>query len=851
MQTASTAAPPASQPSPGKSQLTRSALIALGQSGRAWDFLPVAARALDQVPTDDDVRLLVASVLGTLKLRTLALEQLELLHPTTPSNPDAIALRAMLEAMPSDLIPASELEATARANLDALAARGDFDCAPLRAQFDAWRAGLNRQRIHRSGDANIVRTAHDPAPSAAPISAAPLSAAPLSAAQGLINARALAEATLAQLLPPNRPDPFPQPVTFEGIDRPWLLAAFAAATPPTAIGYQPRIDILHGDPLEFLDALALADLRGVLSQERVRLWLGPDCVRNFVAWLAEQKDSRAVGALVQSPLRPASTPPLSTALQQVARAHDAANARARVQAETFYSGKAASYWAQRYAEALAPGSAAPLRILVCSTILSTYVRHAAADLTDALTRAGCQVNLLIEPDRCSRMSALAYWRRFAEFKPDLVVTINYTRFNMKDVVPAGVPYVCWMQDPMPHLMTEANGLAQGPLDFSVGTVFPELFSKFKYPVERALSTPLIASSTKFHDRPAEEQLHSELACEVAFVSHHAETPDQLHARLTRDTASMPALASVFAALKPRIESILERAMEDRPTTRIVEAADELLRRALGAEPSEHIRSIVHRQYALTLADRIFRHQAVEWAARICRRRGWRLGLFGKGWDRVASLAEFARGPLEHAEPLRACYRAAAIHLHVSFNTMLHQRMLECALAGGLCTPRLHADFCATPKYLHVQLLSEGHTPLTDADARVGWPVDAHPALREFIAMRTRLGLPTLAEDGVLWISGERHRAILGLGPIVGPQHNAWALLGDPARACFWDERSLEERIEMAVERPEERRAAADAVRARALAGYTHDAFAASMLSFVRQGLAAGNKAARPPAFSTT
>lgn len=809
-----------SAPSPGKSQPTRASLIALGQSGRPWDFLPSAAVALDHAPDDHELRTLAAAALGKLGLRTLALEQVALLADA--SHPGAATLRASLEALPADRIDPALCIDTARANLAALAARGDVDRAALDTAFEGWRTSLGARRVFRTSDANIVRGE---------------AGAPLSAHRPWVNARAIAQTAMARLLPANSTEPFLQPLTIEGVDPPWLLDAFARATPPTNIGYQPRIDLVQADLADLMDALSVLDLREIFSQERVRAWLGPDAALRFTRWLADQHDSRSVGALVQSPaLRTTATPALGTVLQQTARAHEAAIARMRVKAETYYAGKDSRFWAGRFREALAEKSAAPLRILVCSTILSTYVRHAAADLTQALRTAGHEVDLLIEADRHSRVSALAYWRRFADFRPDLVVVINYTRFNMKDVVPAGVPYVCWVQDPMPHLLTDQNGRAQGPLDFTVGTVFPELFSKFGYPSARALSTPLIASSTKFHDGPVDDDLRRGMACEVAFVSHHAETPDQLHARLIRDTASMPALASVFTALKPRIEAILDGAMQDRPTMRIMETADELLRKALGAEPSEHIRSVVHRQYALTLADRIFRHRAVEWAAQICRRRGWRLGLFGKGWEKVPALAEFARGPLEHGEALRACYQTAAIHLHVSFNTMFHQRMLECALSGGLCTPRLHADFCAPPKYLHVQLLNQGHTPLTDANGRIGWPIDVHPALRDFVAMRTRLGLPPLTEDGVLWISGERHRIILELGSIVGPQHNAWALLGDPATACFWNEESLEERIAMAVERPEERREAAHAVRARALAGYTHDALAESMLRFVQAGL---------------
>src|SRR6185295_13062943 len=111
-----------------------------------------------------------------------------------------------------------------------------------------------------------------------------------------------------------------------------------------------------------------------------------------------------------------------------------------------------------------------------------------------------------------------------------------------------------------------------------------------------------------------------------------------------------------------------------------------------------------------------RHQTVAWAAELARERGWRLRLYGRGWAEVPELAEFARPEVSHGEALRACYRATAAHLHVSIYTLAHQRVMECALSGGLPLSRLVPENLVVPLRLRAQwaLATRGEPVTRDA-----------------------------------------------------------------------------------------------------------------------------------------
>src|SRR4051812_16397801 len=84
--------------------LTRDDVLRLGQAGRPWEFLGVAARALDQAPGDQGLRFLVAANLARLGLGTLAREQLEALPREAMGHPDVAALAGAIGSLPSDVV---------------------------------------------------------------------------------------------------------------------------------------------------------------------------------------------------------------------------------------------------------------------------------------------------------------------------------------------------------------------------------------------------------------------------------------------------------------------------------------------------------------------------------------------------------------------------------------------------------------------------------------------------------------------------------------------------------------------------------------------------------------------------
>src|SRR6185436_2501010 len=139
-------------------------------------------------------------------------------------------------------------------------------------------------------------------------------------------------------------------------------------------------------------------------------------------------------------------------------------------------------------------------------------------------------------------------------------------------------------------------------------------------------------------------------------------------------------------------------------------------------------------------------QALAWAAALAEKRGWRLKIYGKGWENHPRLCAYASGALDHGEELRSSFQAAGVHLNVTAHSLVHQRLIECILSGGFPMCRLHVQ----ERWSIVECLTrlgmqQGATPLEVRDptfppaAVMPQWADA-PALMQLASAMQRLGV---------------------------------------------------------------------------------------------------------------
>lgn len=789
--------------------LTRDDLIALGRSGRPRDFIPLAAQVVERVPEDGGLRFLLAANVAQLGLKTLAVETLAELPAAALQEPDVRTLLAAIERLPDDRIGPEERAATAAGNIRALRVRG----VDLAGAFEVWREGLAESDCFRCADGNLVRRIRrEGAPPWTHFLTDQRGAAERFAAHSLAGA-----------------DAFPRPLTIEGLDPPWLFDQAYRTLERNALGYGPPITIVQADPHELLDGLSALDLREQLVDPRVRVLVGPDASQRWLNDALERLDEVVLGAVVRVPsTRTQVAPPLEAMTGRASAAQAEEYRRVRAKVDGIYRGRDTAWWAERYAEARRGGR--PLRVLVPTSRYSTYIRHAAQDLADAFRALGCEAVVAAEAGWSSRPSTVGHARLIERHEPDLIALINYFRGDAGLPFPDEVPWLCWLQDALPHQFKERRF---GPLDFVAGHVHKELRAEGGVRPEQTLPFPVVASARKFHPGPVNPVLRERFACDIAYVSHQSETPERFHARCKREDPS-PEAARLLDELRPLVEaealdpmrySLLARL--ERVTRDVVEDSP-----LAGSDKAVY----VFRHYALPLADRVIRHQMLGWAAEICLRRGWRLRLYGRGWDHHPEFAPFARSELAHGEDLRACYQSSLIHLHGSVSALVHQRVMECALSGGLPLARLTYDALSeSGGWARREALLHCHPTHRDvATGRIGFESAATPPLAAVAAQHQRLGLefPEIA-----WISAPRAESYRRPDhPCASGLHPAW-LFGELTETTFRSAADLERLVESMRDDPRTRQRLSAEMAARVRERCTTETFAEHALEMIATSLA--------------
>jgi hypothetical protein len=881
--------------------------------------VPVAWAALRIEPGDAGVRFLLAAAYAKLGLGTAAREELARLPEGARADEGVRALASVVAGLAMDEVSFEERRATCGANVEALAARG----IELRAELERWGDHARGLGVLRTRDGNLVvrsrskkytevteggtegtedgaqgfqigdlkfQTRSQESPQGARGSAC-------GHAEGAwVRFRDDVGEARSLVLPHQAPESAGQvvgPHVLEGIDPPWLLMRLAESLGRGPDGYWARITVVQADVLEFLDGLALADLRGVIAQERVEFLVGPESGARLAERLAERRGTQIAGpALRLATVRTVAEPRIERVLAEAVEGQGAEARELRERVREIYGGRDRGWWRGRYAEGTkgqrdrgTEGESAecrvpsaecsgPLRVLVPTCRYSTFVRHSAADLARSFEKLGWEARVMMEPDDHSHLSPVGYLRVLDEFRPDLVVLINYTRANLGEVMPAEVPFVCWVQDAMPHLFRQDAGRRQTEHDFLVGHLHSEFFTQLGYPRERTLSMPVVASAHKFHDGPVLEEQRKRLECELAYVSHHSETPEALHERLVREVSRERATRQMFERLHGVVRERLRDTMSPNLHEDLRSAAAAVAREELGQRegPPEWLITMVMNQYCLRLADRVIRHETLTWAAEVAERRGWRLKIFGRGWEKHPRFGKFAAGELEHGDELRASYRCAGAHLHASINWMLHQRVMECALSGGLPLCRLNWWDHWFIEVIAQRGVLEGAAPVAceagrwhdrsvecrvpSAGCRVPcesranlYAVADHPSLMRLVALGQRLGL---GECGPA--AGARRDGMVRIDPTASyiqpevtqfyprEEEVVW-LLGDLAETTFHSPATLEAALERAITRPAWRESAVRGIAARVGRHLTTDVLARGIVGLVERTLGAAEAVA--------
>jgi len=515
------------------------------------------------------------------------------------------------------------------------------------------------------------------------------------------------------------------PVGFDGAGYGWLLTHVLAATESLYLNYSCAIYMVEPDPVALAMLLHLHDLRPWLEQPRFRLFLGPDAGAKFDASL-DNRHWSIPNYVFANPLT--DRPPLE--ILSMTRAHAARREQERLelqrQSEAYYADKDAAYWRKRYDEAVS-GRGERLRVLGITSRFSTVLKYSMMELAEAVRAVGHEFELSIESDDQSleRDDAGAV----ARFKPDLVVQISRLR-NPTGDVPRKAPFLCWDQDNLPVMREEGVKDKLDAYTYVAGYGAHEGYHSAGWPAENCIFCHLAGATHRYHAGRV-GGVGGDYESDFSYVSNAAVSPEGFLTALVKKWEPLGGEGIMRQTGRWLLESGDLFASPEKLLGQIREAArDQSLRMTALAEGEIGVE-------LTRLADRMFRHEALRWVAQYCRDKGKSLRLYGQGWAENAEFREFARGPIEPGEPMRALYQQTRINLQLIHAGFLHSRSLDGLAAGGFFLTRMspadQASDAQTRDYFHLarRFLELGYGSWADvADS-------ADPLVRQLVE---RMGL---------------------------------------------------------------------------------------------------------------
>lgn len=794
---------------PSRTAAGRADLITLGSRPDAsWAFLAAALSGLDEGERDPEILALVAAHAIRLGLKSLAFDTLGVLPGEYASDPQVKSLRDATERLRPDALSVHRRIAIAKENLDAL---GD-NARQVRDSFAMWTQLAAKSVACVARDGNITLRTDLKRPFRYEI---------------VGDERARARASWNPRVRPSEDPTGEPPVFIAGFATPWLLERVIEGTPEGITGYSPTIWLYEPAAMRALNALSLRPMPELLRSTRLRAFLGAgaaDRLRESLRAHASVHLPRGIVAVEpESAVVAEATSILEEGVANQRATHDAL--AGRIAART--SERDDARWGRR----LDPmGSVPATRILIATTRYSTVMCAMAQDLADAFRTRGCETEVLVEPDTHSRLSSIAYLERIDRFDPDLIVLINYPRASLASAIPEGIPVITWVQDAMPHLLDPSLANKTTARDFAIGVLSVRIAESMG--LDRATSRrfPVVANDRKFHHGPV--SCGDELACEIAYVGHQSEPAevlrDRFKAGLAKSGQSNAYVDPLFDAIRGVLQDPRGRwGWELRGVVR------DVLSRHAGREPTHLDVERVIASFAAPVADRMVRHQSLGWAASICERRGWRLRIFGDGWDRHPTLGRYSRRRVEHGEPLREIYQSAAVNLHASVTTVCHQRVFECALSGGLPLCRYLGDAIEASFLGALGAAVDAMRPNGLPDAPLpALRVAEHPPLDAFNRAASKLGCEIAPEYSV----SSLYEQLLRNGQAPAFEHTALHVFPEPGEVFFDSESALETRVLRAIDCPAWRATTSAGIAERVKANCSHDALARSMLALTHGAL---------------
>lgn len=535
-----------------------------------------------------------------------------------------------------------------------------------------------------------------------------------------------------------------QPLGIHGLGDGYLIAALAASPPKLLLGMQHVVHVFVDDPAHLRAAMQIHDYAasgGPIAERRFHWHVGPD-------WPRQMAERVERDPMVPLPAVNVSHPPHATAAAQKLAALGLQWHMEQGRLTEEIREWAATRSAAEFAELFRPNPPRPPRVLLITSRFTTVLQHSTRDAEAGLRQLGCETFLLIEPSPAHQITVRAIAETNAQFRPDLIFTIDHLRHEYGKLFPPQIPFVCWIQDQLANLTRTEAGSTIGPRDFVLSSVAPMYTHTWGYPKRQMIDLPRLTNP------PPPEVTRTRGTStidDLTYVSNALLDVAEARRRTMAPLTGKSELAPLVELCCERIIAVYERG-DSLPTLHSLGQVIDACRAELNIAPLRpEARSKLVNLLQLPLNDACYRLQAMRWVVQTARDMNLKLGLYGLRWGDVPEFADFARGVVNYGNDLVNLTRRTRINLQIIPSTALHMRMIDGLAAGGFFLVRSYVGDTLLPRAIAFLRDHLDDTVQDTAAARAAVAPEHRAALEQMLsdtACFAELGHPI---DLVAWL----------------------------------------------------------------------------------------------------
>jgi hypothetical protein len=478
---------------------------------------------------------------------------------------------------------------------------------------------------------------------------------------------------------------FPGPYLFDGLGLGRYFERVCARSEHSYLDYSCALYVLERDPARLAVAFQLNDWAALLADPRILLFVGEDANRAFSRTLLDDLNLPCPVRVLQTGAvfdKPQSD--IANDISRIVETSEQMILESLAVLDSQYAGRDIHYWAKRFEDALR-GSGEPLRILASVSRHTTFLKHSVRDAQRAFDSLGHPCTVLTEDTGHTTVGTLSYHNAIREIDPDIFFNLDHLRPEFGVMIPANLPILAWDQDQLPHVITKENLAKIAPYDFIAGCSKHRCLT-LGVRASQLLHACVPTCPEQFAGEPLSDDETARFSCDVSFVSHASQTPAAFHQQ-ERSLFTDPAVVALLDTLYKLVPSAVERhrVLDQYAMSEVIAEAC----RSNGITSLDPaLEGRLRNWYLWRLADRIFRHQALEWVGQWARTTGRVFRIYGNGWEDHPTLSGVAAGPVENGRELLCLYRASKINLQLMPAGFIHQRALDGLAAGGFFMSRL-------------------------------------------------------------------------------------------------------------------------------------------------------------------